>query len=274
MPPSHPRSDDFAEPSFLEGAVAAAQLGGQQLLHWLGEVSVRSKGPRDLVTEADFASQQAIAGELLRRFPDHQFLGEEQAGTGNLSPAEALQAEYCWIVDPLDGTTNFVHQLPSFSVSVALFRRGQPLVGVVWDPVLQELYSAQRNQGARLGDRSLSTSGCQDLARSLQVVSLERGARRGDRQLDQFLNLLEDAGSLRRLGSAALNLCYVASGRIDAYWAARLQLWDVAAGLLIAQEAGAVASDLDGNPVDWQDPRFVCAATDALRQATCRCLNR
>lgn len=246
---------------FCQAACEAARLGGEVLLKWLGKASPQKKGFRDWVTKADFESQEVIRDFLAREFPDHRFIGEEDL------PGESLLVspdDYCWIVDPLDGTTNYVHQLRSFAVSIGLRRGEQTAVGCVLDPILDETFAAMLGQGATLNGQAIKTSGAKEIGDSLFVFSLGRGCERDDPQVIRFLNILEEAGSIRRLGSAALNLCYVACGRTDAYWATELKKWDVAAGWLIAKEAGATIEDFTGRPLDIEKPFFCAAASDAL----------
>lgn len=247
--------------TFASEASQAAKLGGQQLLQFMGKISVTLKGPRDLVTEADFASQKVIREHLLGCFPDHQFLGEESTGEEQGSFEEG----YCWIVDPLDGTTNFVHQLPSFSVSIGLYHEGQPIVGVVWDPILEEMFVGIAGQGATLNGKPIGVSKCDQASDAMVVISLRKGVGRADDQINSFLTMLETVGTIRRLGSAALNLCYVAMGRVDTYWANGLQPWDMAAGALIAAEAGASIQTRDGE-FSMESREFVCASCDELAE--------
>ena len=248
--------------AFADAATEAARLGGEELVSRMGTAAVSQKGPRDLVTEADFASQRVIHDLLIRRFPDHQFLGEESTEGADGD----FQDGFCWIVDPLDGTTNYVHQLPSFSVSIGLYDQGEPLVGVVWDPILKEMFVAQNGQGASLNDQPIGVSHREHLEDAMVVISLSKAPSRKDTQTEILMRLLETAGSVRRLGSAALNFCYVAMGRIDCYWGNGLKPWDVAAGSLIAKEAGAVLSQSDGQPFRVHSSRFVCSANDSIEE--------
>lgn len=248
---------------FLEISQLAARAGGDCLLKWLGRAEVSQKGPRDFVTEADIEAQTIIQKILLDRFPDHQFVGEESSAARNVS---ADSDEYCWIVDPLDGTTNFIHQLRSFAVSIALYRSGKLLVGTVFDPLLDECYSAATGQGATLNGKPIQSSTCTAVKDALLVFSLPAGVKSDDPQVLRFIRVVEQASSLRRLGSAALNLCYVACGRTDGYWANCLKSWDVAAGWLILEEAGGVISDYHGAKPDLNNPCFCIAATEELIQ--------
>lgn len=252
--------------SFLAAATEAAQIGGQELVDRMGTAKVREKGNRDFVTEADLASQKAISLHLEAAFPDHRFLGEEDdpALNNSVLPKNESESPFCWVVDPLDGTTNYVHQLPSFSVSIGLLYLGQPIVAVVWDPILKDMYRATLGGGATRNGEPISNSGCDAIDRAMVIISFAKGVTREDDQIHQFLELLETAGTIRRLGSAALNLCYVASGCSDSYWANNLKVWDVAAGCLIATEAGAVIKQLSGEPLDLLKPDFVCSATEKL----------
>lgn len=236
----------------------AARQAGKLLLSYLGKVEAKEKRPRDLVTEADIQAQAAIKSILLGHFPDHGFVGEE----GDHSK---VSAELCWIVDPLDGTTNFVHQLPGFSVSIALKRNDEILVGTVYDPIADECFSAVKGRGATLNGKPISVSDCKVLTQSLLVCSFSSKVARDGEEVNRFLNVLPEA-TIRRMGSAAINLAYVACGRLDGYWATSLKLWDMAAGYLIAAEAGAVFTDIDGTDLDLEKPTFVMAATSELHQ--------
>ncbi len=250
-------------------------------MKWLGKAEVYEKGPGDLVTQADFESQQTIQDYLLGEFPDHHFLGEEsdrenhgtsekpenadsQAASGQ-SPSSPLgRPDFCWIVDPLDGTTNFVHQLRSFCVSIALRWRDDVVVGCVFDPTTDECFTAAIGQGAKLNGSPIQSSKCVEIEKSLAVFSMNSHVSSNDPQMIRFVKVMKSAATLRRLGSAALNLCFVACGRVDAYWATSLKIWDVAAGFLIAQEAGAVIDDFEGEPLSINQPRFCAAGTEAL----------
>ncbi|MBI3839596.1 MAG: inositol monophosphatase [Planctomycetia bacterium] len=254
------RAKGDSVPDYLTLCQQAARAGGQALLDWMGRFGVREKGPSDLVTEADWASQEAIRAVLLTAFPQHGFISEE--GDANFNSA----AEYCWVVDPLDGTTNYVRQLPHYSVSVALLQRGRPIVGVVLDPVHDECFTAVESQGARLNGRLIHTSQVQDLSQALVAASFSAKVEAGSTEIDQFIAALLSCQAVRRTGSAALNLCYVAAGRLDAFWAMSTKAWDVAAGVLLVLEAGGVVSRLDGGPFALDLPHPVAGATPELQK--------
>ena len=253
---------------YQQVAERAARAGGAVLQDWLGRIVAREKSPKDLVTEADVASQQVIEKILLEAFPGHGFLGEEESSAedGKTGPLDWLSESYCWVVDPLDGTVNYVHGLQPFAVSIALMQEGQPLVGVVYDPWSEECYSAELGEGAQLNGEPLRSSDCQSLDQSLVAASFPPDVPRGALEISQFVEMLHQTQALRRLGSAALNLCYLAAGRLDAYWATSPKAWDIAAGVLIAQEAGAVVTNLAGLPLHWGQPELAGAATPLLHE--------
>jgi myo-inositol-1(or 4)-monophosphatase len=254
---------------FIKTCEQAARAGGAVLLDWQDRITAREKGPRDLVTEADVASQNMIREIVLGAFPDHDFLGEEdlaaETPAGKSSGRAANSARYRWIVDPLDGTTNYVHGLPAYAVSVALQRDGELLAGAVFDPILDECYTASAGGGAFLNGRPLKASPCSKLSDAMAVASFSANVPRGSIEITRFIEVLHSCQALRRLGSAALNLCYVASGRLDAYWATSVKIWDVAAGVLLVREAGGIVSDISGNPLNLADPTLVATATPELQ---------
>ncbi len=238
----------------------AARLGGQVLLEHLGRFQARYKGPADLVTDADLAAQQAIQELLAQHFPDHGFVGEEGPRA-----AEPL-AEYCWVVDPLDGTTNYAHGIPHYATSVALVHQGQSLVGAVFDPMLDECFVAQRGQGATLNGNQLRTSQVAEFSEALVAASFPH---RVDKQLpaiDEFVRVLPKCQAVRRGGSAALNLAYLAAGRYDVCWASDVKAWDVAAGCLLVIEAGGQLTARDGGAFDLWNPKFVAAAGPTIHR--------
>ncbi len=259
-------------PDFLVTCEQAARLGGATLMSWFGRIRAREKGPRDLVTEADLASQQAIREFLLDIHPDHGFLGEEDEDF-----ATPTGTEYRWVVDPLDGTANYVHGMQQFAVSVALEKGGQPLAGAVYDPIADECYTAARSTGAFLNGEKINASGCQDLEQAMVAASFSANVPRDSIEVRRFVEVLHAAQTTRRLGSATLNLCYVAAGRLDAYFATSVKIWDVAAGLLLVSEAGGVASNLEGGEINLSKPEFLASATPQLQEsmlATLRAANR
>jgi myo-inositol-1(or 4)-monophosphatase len=246
-------------PDYLTTCEQSARAGGAVLLDWMDRFNVREKGPSDLVTEADLASQQVVSEHLLAAFPDHGFLGEEA------QPRPGGSA-FRWIVDPLDGTTNYAHRLPQFCVSVALESKGRVLVGTIYDPLSKECFTAAAGQGAYLNGSRLAVSQVTQLPTALAAVSFPARVPRGSPLITDFIEVLHQAQAVRRMGSSALNLAYLAAGRLDAYWATDTKIWDVAAGWLLVQEAGGVVTGLGGKPCDLEKPSFVAAATPELHR--------
>ena len=249
-------------PDFLEVCERAARAGGAVLLDWAERFSVREKGPSDLVTEADLASQEVIRRVVLEAFPDHEFLSEEDAPAGKLAPT----AGFRWIVDPLDGTTNYVHRVPEYAVSIALEYAGQTMAGTIFNPVSGECYTARAGGGAFLNGRRLHVSGVTELSQALVSVGFPPRVDRDSQSLADFVKIIGAAQSIRRTGSAALNLCYIASGRYDAYCARETKTWDVAAGWLLVTEAGGQLTAPDGTPVRLERPQFLAAGTEELHR--------
>jgi myo-inositol-1(or 4)-monophosphatase len=269
-----PARKDELVADFLTLCEQAARAGGQALLDRLGTAKVREKGPSDLVTEADWASQEAIRDILLSAYPEYGFLSEESEITVN--PA----AEHCWVVDPLDGTTNFVHQVPHYAVSIALVRGGRPIAGVIFDPTHGELFSASIGKGAWLNGQQIHTSSLRDLSEALVAASFSAKVLEDSPEIPQFLAVLLRCQAVRRTGSAALNLAYVAAGRFDGFWAMTTKAWDVAAGVLLVEEAGGTVTALEGGAFDLKTPHPIASAnpelharlekllTDATRRST------
>lgn len=232
--------------SYLAAAIDAARAAGRIQVQALGRPhTIGYKGETDLVTEVDRASERAIVERIRRSFPDHDFLLEE-------SPFRPKGSYFLWIVDPLDGTTNYTHGLPHFCASIALEHRGRPVLGVVFDPVRKELFTALRGGGAFLNGRRIRVSRETRLIRSVLATGFPKNIRTvRDKNLRRFARALMQARGIRRSGSAALDLCYLAAGRIDGYWVLNLAPWDSAAGILAAREAGAHITDLEGRPTRY-----------------------
>jgi myo-inositol-1(or 4)-monophosphatase len=249
---------------FLSTAEEAARRAGDVLEEWGSRFTVSEKSRSNLVTEADFASQEAIHKLIKSRFPDHGFLGEE----GLDQPSEGC--DYRWIIDPLDGTSNYVHRFPYYAVSIALESAGELLVGVIFDPNRNEMFTAVRGQGSRRNGVSISPTDVDRLAGAMAVASLPVGTRADDPAVARFLKVLPVAQSLQRTGSAALNLAYVACGRIDLYWSSSLKPWDMAAGALIVREAGGRVTRLDNTPFSLEEPEILASNGSSLHAEFCQ----
>lgn len=247
--------------SFLEVCEQAARAGGRILLDWQSRFTVREKGQSDLVTEADVASQEAVQRILLGAFPRHGFLAEENVSI----PSQ--DRGYRWIVDPLDGTTNYVHHMPDYAVSIGLEQHGRLLAGCVFNPATEECFTAARGEGARLNGERITVSSASHISQALVGASFPASLKRTSVEIDQFADMLVTCQSLRRLGSAAMNLCFVACARMDGYWATSIKPWDIAAGVLIVTEAGGVCSDVSRQPLELDRPRLLAAANEPLADA-------
>ena len=245
---------------YLRVCEDAVRTGGRVVQNWIGRTDVRKKGPADLVTQADFASQEAVRKTVLGAFPEHCLLGEE-----NLPDQQTPdRAEYRWIVDPLDGTTNFVHGVPHYCVSLALERNGELLVGAVFDPTRDECFAAAAGQGASLNGRPIHVSEVSDLSEALAAVGFPPDVQRDSPDLLLFLDMLYRCQAIRRTGSSALNLCYLAAGRFDLFWSYSTKVWDVAAGVLIVREAGGVVTSPGGGEFILDEARFLAATNEKL----------
>ncbi|HEX7084852.1 MAG TPA: inositol monophosphatase family protein [Vicinamibacterales bacterium] len=248
--------DDGPASPFLATAIEAVRRAGAiQQAAFGGDIDIRKKGTIDLVTEVDMAVERMIRALIAERHPDHDILAEELGG-----PAGGARSRYCWIVDPLDGTTNFAHGLPLFCCTVALEVDGRLEVGAVYDPTRDELFTAERGRGAFLNGRRLRVSSADRLIDALLVTGFPYTLQeRMPELLGLFGAFLAEARAVRRLGSAALDICYVAAGRMDGFWEQGLNPWDIAAGVLLVEEAGGRVTSLDGGPFDLRAGRIVAS---------------
>ena len=250
----------------------AARAGGSVLRDWIGRFGVSAKGPRDLVTEADFASQREIRRIVTAAFPGHGFVGEEADGGAGQPPSGTAGHSgrgVRWIVDPLDGTTNYVHAFPAYCVSIALADGDELRVAAIYDPLRDECFTARRGGGTFLNGRPLRAPAVTDPVDAVAAVSFPPHVTVDSQAVADFLAVLPHVQTVRRTGSTALNLAYVACGRVHAFWVRRIACWDVAAGILIVREAGAVlgpcaadASSAAAVPLD--DPGLLAASTPEL----------
>ena len=244
---------------------AAAVKAGRGLKRDLGEVEnlqVSIKGPGDLVTAADRRAEKVLFEELSRSRPGYGFLMEEGGAV------EGADKTHRWIIDPLDGTTNFLHSLPVFAVSIGLERDGQMVAGVVYNPATDEMYTAEKGQGAWLNNRRLRVAARRDFADALVgcgIPPLSR-AHTHPRFKLELASVIAKSGNIRRLGSASLDLAMVAAGRLDCYWERGLSAWDMAAGIVIVREAGGYVSDADGGE-QMLETGSICAGNEIMHRS-------
>ncbi|MBJ7298336.1 MAG: inositol monophosphatase [Anabaena sp. LE011-02] len=240
---------------FLDIATEAALAAGVVLQDYLGKLedAITEKGrPGDLVTAADKASEQVILEVLRRHFPQHSILAEESGKLGN------QDNEFLWAIDPLDGTTNYAHQYPCFAVSIGLMIQGVPKVGVIYDPFRDELFRAAAGLGATRNRRPIQVSKTAELGKSLLVSGFAYDRRETpDNNYAEFCHLTHLTQGVRRDGAAALDLAYVACGRVDGYWERGIAPWDVVAGIILVQEAGGNVTAYDGTPIKIESGRIL-----------------
>jgi myo-inositol-1(or 4)-monophosphatase len=257
-PTFSPRADPDMTPNLSDLETLARQAGGILHAGYAHQHQVDYKGLIDLVTEVDHQSEEFIIHAIRSSFPDHAILAEESGKSeGSL--------DHLWFIDPLDGTVNYAHNIPIFCVSICYAHKGLTQLGVIYDPMRDECFSAQRHHGAWLNGDPLHVSTTHDLVHSLLVTGFPYDTwNTSNDNFDNFVRFARMTQGVRRLGSAALDLCYVAAGRFDGFWELSLQSWDVAAGGLIAEEAGALVTNVDGAPDYISTPQSILAATPAL----------
>jgi len=239
----------------LNFAIQTARDAGRLLAERMGRlVQITNKGEIDLVTEGDLAAEKLIIERIRSHYPRHSILAEE---SGEAVVAGSPASEWKWIVDPLDGTTNYAHGYPCFCVSIALERAGSIEIGVVYDPMRDEMFAAERGQGAALNERRIRVSRIADLNRAMVCTGFPYDVRTRANFALQFTNFTLQAQAVRRDGSAALDLAYVACGRFDGFWEDGLNPWDIAAGVLIVAEAGGRVTDFAGRPLDIYTPKVL-----------------
>ena len=253
---------------YLRAAEEAARRAAAVLEHWRSRFQVQEKGRFDLVTDADVASQRAIHEYLSGRFPDHAFLGEEDK-SGHGRPEK--DAPPTWIVDPIDGTTNYVHDCPLYCISIGLQIAGELVVGLVFDPPRNEMFTAAKGMGAWLGDRRLATSKTDRLEDALLATGFPPDLRGQEGLFEWWKFFSMRAQALRRTGSTAINLAWMAAGRFDGYWAFDNHVWDVAGGVVLLREAGGIITNVDGTEYDPYTPDAV-ASNGPLQPVLLKCL--
>ncbi|MDF1599473.1 inositol monophosphatase family protein [Mesorhizobium sp. YIM 152430] len=259
----------MARSALLNVMVQAAMKAGRSLSRDFGEVQnlqVSLKGPGDYVSQADRKAEEIIHAELSRARPGYSFLMEERGAI------EGDDGQHTWIVDPLDGTTNFLHGIPIFAISIALERQGQIVAGVVYNPAMDELYTAERGGGAFMNDRRLRVAGRSRLSDCVIATGIPHlGRGHHGKALVDLRNVMGEVSGIRRMGAASLDLAYVAAGRVDGYWEDWLSAWDMAAGMLIVREAGGFTSDRTGGQ-DILSGGSIVAGNEVIHKALLKTL--
>ena len=242
-PRSFNKAFDPMETGIQEFAIDTARKAGALLRDNVGRIgSIEFKGAVDIVTDVDRKSEALIIDAIKKAFPSHGILAEE-------SPELKQDSPFKWIIDPLDGTTNYSHGFPFFCVSIGFEVSGEVAFGVVYDPMMNELFTAEKGKGASLNGKKTGVSAIGDLGKSLLATGFPYDLRSSkDNNLDRFSEFSLKAQAIRRAGSAALDLCYIASGRFDGYWEMKLKPWDTAAGSLVVSESGGAVTDFSGGP--------------------------
>jgi myo-inositol-1(or 4)-monophosphatase len=249
--------------ALLNVMVAAARKAARGLRRDFGEVEklqVSLKGPANFVSAADHRAEETLRAELAKARPGYGFLGEEGGRQ------EGSDKSHCWIVDPLDGTTNFLHGIPHFAISIALEREGTIVAGIVYNPINEELFVAERGKGAFLNDQRLRVAARRRMAEAVIACGLPHLGRGDLAQFrKEFEAVQEKVAGIRRFGAATLDLAWIAAGRLDGYWERNLSAWDMAAGLILVREAGGFTSDLDGGD-DMFGKREILAGNEAMQR--------
>jgi myo-inositol-1(or 4)-monophosphatase len=256
------------DPRFLTTAIEAVSRAGDVMMSRSGgNVRIDKKGTIDLVTDVDMAIEREFRALVAARFPDHEVLAEELGGSGEVPRGP------CWVFDPIDGTTNFAHGLPIFCASVALEIDGEAEVAAVYDPTRKELFTAERGAGAFLNGQPIRVSSARELVNAMLVTGFPYDVHdRVDEIVGLFGAFVGRARAVRRLGSAAIDLCYVAAGRLDAFWESDLKPWDIAGGSLIVQEAGGRITDMNGGRFSSR-ARSVLASNGLLHEPMLRVID-
>lgn len=255
----------------LSQVITWAKAAGKIALAGFNDIhTIGYKGATDVVTEVDHACEKLLMGEIQANFTDHAIITEE---TGEVKG----NVDHCWYIDPLDGTINYSHRVPIYAISIAYQYKGKLQLGVVYDPSRDECFAAECGRGAWMNDQPIRVTGCAELPKSLLVTGLphyESDAKKLAKRMEIFGRLTNMTQGVRRLGSAAIDCCYLACGRFDGYWEEKINSWDIAAGSLICQEAGATVTTLQGDADYFHPPYGLIASAPGLYQELVNELNR
>ena len=239
-------------------AKEAALRAGNYILKNVGKIKkVHYKGEINVVTDVDKKAEEIVIDTIRKKFPESGFLAEESSEN---NPRTKKSSEFNWIIDPIDGTTNFLHGFPFFCVSIALEYKNRPILGVVYDPTRDEIFSAERGKGSFLNKKRIYVSKVKDLKKALLSTGFAYNVNQSrNDNINNFIKFIKEAQAVRRAGSAAIDLCYVASGRFDGFWELYLSPWDTAAGLVIVEEAGGKVTKLDGSMYSIYDKEILAS---------------
>lgn len=253
--------------ALLTIAVRAARKAGDFVMRESNHIaSVESKSQHDYVTNVDKAAEQLIIETISNAYPEHSFLGEESGQSG--------ESDYQWVIDPIDGTTNFIRKIPHWAISIACKHKGRTQIGVVYDPNKEELFTAVKGRGAQFDNKKMRVSNTKGLEHSLLATGFPyRSEQKLAEYLDVFAKLFPHCSDMRRAGSAALDLAYVAAGRFDGFWEFGLSPWDTAAGVLLVEESGGMVSDMHGNP-NYENQGSILAANPKAFKAMLKIINQ
>ena len=239
----------------LNIAVQAARQASRIILRFMEQmdkVEITEKTINDFVTQVDILSEEMIISHIKKAYPDHAILSEE------MGYKKGFNEEYCWVIDPLDGTRNFMHGYPQFSISIAILKNNVPELGLIYDPIRQELFTATRGQGAYVNSRRMRISAAKRMGQTLIGTGFPFCNKENIKNyLTAFENVFSKCGDIRRAGSAALDLAYVAAGRLDGFWESNLHSWDMAAGALMIKEAGGIVTDFQGGETYLESGKIV-----------------
>ena len=246
----------------LNIAIRAARAAGDSIVREMDracDIPIEDKGKNDFVTEVDKNAEEIIISTIQKSYPDHAFLAEESGRRG--------ESDYLWVIDPLDGTTNFLHSFPHFAVSIALKQKGILNQAVVYDPLKQELFTATKGKGAQLNNRKIRVSSKKELDGALLGTGFPYSDEKAMLKfIESYKALFPKVAGIRRAGVASLDLAYVASGRLDGFWEFNLKPWDIAAGVLLIQEAGGISAELSGG-LDYLESGNIISANPKLLKA-------
>jgi myo-inositol-1(or 4)-monophosphatase len=254
----------------LNFATQIAREAGKLLVQRLGIAKITTKGDINLVTEADIAAENLIIERIQSYYPQHEILAEE---SGEVVLVSGKRSEWKWIIDPLDGTTNYAHGYPCFAVSIGLEYAGELVIGVVYDPMRDEMFAAERGQGATLNDRRIRVSSVEELSKAMVCTGFPYNVRERPDFAREFVKFTMEAQAVRRDGSAALDLAYVACGRFDGFWEDGLSPWDIAAGAMLIVEAGGRVTKFNDQPVDIYNEQ-VLASNGLIHDTMMNVINR